>query len=310
MSTALTAAPMRSGRGHVFRRGGPVHTVFVSYLFLLPSLLIITVFMFLPIVQIIWFSLHNWSFIATDQPWVGLDNYRQLANDSRFWGDLRNTMFFTVVVVPASVLLPLPVAVALNRPLRGRAFFRAAYFLPAVSSYAVMAIVWLLLLQPDIGLLAHYSAVFHLPVADWLHDPTWALPAIMVVGIWKTFGFNLVILLTGIQGIPETYYEAARVDGASIAAQFIRITIPLLRPTLLFVTATSMIGSFQIFDPVFVMTGGGPLFSTETLVTYIYHQGFQLFATGYASAIACVLFLIMLVFTLIQLQVFRFQEED
>lgn len=287
-----------------------MRTIFVSYLFLLPSLLVISIFMFWPIIQIVWFSLHQWSFIATDQPWIGANNYHQLANDSRFWGDLRNTLLFTVGVVPASVLLSLPVAVALNRRLRGRAFFRAAYFLPAVSSYAVMAIVWLLLLQPDIGLLAHYATVFHLPVADFLHDPAWALPAIMLVGIWKTFGFNLVILLTGIQGIPEIYYEAAQVDGASTVAQFFRVTLPLLRPTLLFVTVTSMIASFQIFDPVFVMTGGGPLFSTETLVTYIYHEGFQLFDTGYASTIACVLFLVMLLLTLVQMQVFRFQEED
>lgn len=277
---------------------------------MLPSLLVIGVFMFWPIGQIVWFSLHNWSFIATDQPWTGLDNYHQLANDSRFWGDLCNTLLFTAVVVPASVLLPLPAAVALTGRLRGRALFRAACFLPAVSSYAVMSIIWLLLLQPDIGLLAHWFAVLHLPVSDWLHDPSWALPAIMVVGIWKTFGFNMVILLTGIQGIAETYYEAARVDGASVPAQFFLITLPLLRPTLLFVTVTSMIASFQIFDPVFVMTGGGPLFSTETLVTYIYHEGFQLFATGYASAIACVLFLIMLILTVVQLQVFRFQEEN
>ena len=277
---------------------------------MLPSLLVICVFMFWPIAQIVWFSLHNWSFIAADQPWVGAGNYRQLANDARFWGDLRNTLLFTAAVVPASVLLPLPVAVALNRRLPGRALFRAACFLPAVSSYAVLSIVWLLLLQPDIGLLAHWSTALHLPASDWLHDPSWALPAIMVVGVWKTFGFNMVILLTGIQGVPESYYEAARVDGASATAQFFRITLPLLRPTLLFVTTTSMIASFQIFDPVFVMTGGGPLFSTETLVTYIYHEGFQLFATGYASAIACVLFAIMLALTIVQLRVFRFQEEN
>ncbi|HEY8287229.1 MAG TPA: sugar ABC transporter permease [Chloroflexota bacterium] len=309
MPTAHAPVPL-AARRRLLRPHGRVRAILASYLFMLPSLLVIGIFMFWPIIQIVWFSLHQWSFIATDHPYVGADNYRQLANDSRFWGDLHNTLLFTVGVVPASVLLPLPVAVALNRRLRGRAFFRAAYFLPAVSSYAVMAIVWSLLLQPDIGLLSRYFKLLHFPVADWLHDPSWALPAIMLVGIWKTIGFNMVILLTGIQGIPETYYEAAQMDGASTAARFFRITLPLLRPTLLFVTVTSMIASFQIFDPVFVMTGGGPLFSTETLVTYIYHEGFQLFDTGYASTLACILFLIMLALTVVQLRVFRFQEED
>ncbi len=288
---------------------GTARRVAVGYLFLLPSLAVIGVFMLWPIVQIVWYSLHQWSFVATDHPFVGADNYRQMAGDSRFWGDLRNTALFTLGVVPASVLLPLPVAVALHHKLRGRALFRAAYFLPAVSSYAIVAIVWSLLLQPDIGLLSYYSRLAHLPVADWLHSTTWALPAVMLVGIWKTFGFNLVILLTGIQNIPEGYYEAAQIDGAGALAQFVRITLPLLRPTLLFVTITSMIASFQIFDPVFVMTGGGPLFSTETLVSYIYHEGFQLFDMGYASTLACVLFLVVLAVTVVQLKVFRFQDE-
>ena len=155
MNIPVPAGPLAQSRRATVRRGSHSRTIAASYLFMLPSLLVIGVFMFWPIGQIVWFSLHNWSFIATDQPWIGLDNYHQLANDSRFWGDLRNTLLFTAVVVPASVLLPLPAAVALTGRLRGRAFFRAAYFLPAVSSYAVMSIVWLLLLQPDIGLLAH-----------------------------------------------------------------------------------------------------------------------------------------------------------
>ncbi len=304
------ASPGVGRERHVWpRRRSMARRVLVAYLFLLPSLVIITVFMLWPIAQIVWFSLHQWSFIETDHPWVGMDNYHQLAGDSRFWNDLRNTVLFTLGVVPASVILPLPVAVALHRRLTGRALFRAAYFLPAVSSYAIVAIVWMLLLQPDIGLLSYYARLLHVPMVDWLHSMTWALPAIMLVGLWKSFGFNLVILLTGIQSIPVTYYEAAQIDGAGGGAQFFRITLPLLRPTLLFVTVTSVIASFQIFDPVFVMTGGGPLFSTETLVSYIYHEGFQLFDMGYAAAIACVLFLIVLILTVVQLKVFRFHEE-
>lgn len=301
---ALPAAYRR--RSHM---RGLARRIVVGYLFLLPSLVVIGVFMLWPIAQVVWFSLHQWSFIAADHPFVGLGNYNQLAGDTRFWNDLRNTLLFTVVVVPASVILPLPIAAALHRRLPGRAFFRAAYFLPAVSSYAIVAIVWMLLLQPDIGLLSYYARLLRLPMADWLHSTTWALPAIMLVGVWKTFGFNLVILLTGIQNISPGYYEAAQIDGANATARFFQITIPLLRPTLLFVTVTSMIASFQVFDPVFVMTGGGPLFSTETLVSYIYHEGFQLFDMGYASALACVLFLVVLTITIFQLRLFRFQDE-
>jgi len=306
---AAIALPTVAPQRRLWPLHGMARRIMVGYLFLLPSLAVIGVFMLWPIVQIVWYSLHQWSFVATDHPFVGADNYRQMVGDSRFWGDLRNTALFTAGVVPASVLLPLPVAVALHRKLRGRAFFRAAYFLPAVSSYAIVAIVWSLLLQPDIGLLSYYGRLAHLPVTDWLHSTTWALPAIMLVGVWKTFGFNLVILLTGIQNIPEGYYEAAQIDGAGAVARFFRITLPLLRPTLLFVTVTSMIASFQIFDPVFVMTSGGPLFSTETLVSYIYHEGFQLFDMGYASTLACVLFLVVLAVTVVQLKVFRFQDE-
>jgi multiple sugar transport system permease protein len=308
--TSIVAAPapeLQRRQGRHLR--AMVRRILVGYAFLLPSLVIIGVFMLWPIAQIVWYSLHQFSFISTDNPFVGLDNYRRLGGDSRFWNDLRNTAVFTAGVVPAGIVLPLPVAAALHRRLPGRAVFRAAYFLPAVSSYAIVAIVWMLLLQPDIGLLSYEARRLHLPVADWLHSTTWALPAIMLVGLWKTFGFNLVIILTGMQGISESLYEAARIDGAGAAAQFFRITIPLLRPTLLFVTATSVIASFQIFDPVFVMTNGGPLFSTETLVTYIYHEGFQLFDMGYASAIACILFVVVLIVTVVQLRLFRFQEE-
>lgn len=309
-TTGSGATPVPGAYGRQGRHlRAMVRRILVGYTFLLPSLLVIGVFMLWPIAQIVWYSLHQYSFISTDNPFVGLDNYRQLGGDSRFWNDLRNTAIFTAGVVPAGIILPLPIAAALHTRLPGRALFRAAYFLPAVSSYAIVAIVWMLLLQPDIGLLSYEARRLHLPVADWLHSTTWALPAIMLVGLWKTFGFNLVIILTGMQGISESLYEAARIDGAGAAAQFFRITIPLLRPTLLFVTATSVIASFQIFDPVFVMTNGGPLFSTETLVTYIYHEGFQLFDMGYASAIACMLFVVVLVFTVVQLRLFRFQEE-
>jgi len=263
------------------------------------------VFVVGPILQAFWMSLHEWSFVSRDRPFVGLGNYRELGGDDRFWNALRVTAIYTVGAVPAQIALALAVALALHERLRGLTWFRAAYFFPVISSLAVMAIVWTFLLDPDTGVLAAWLARLGLPSADWLQSTTWALPAVILVGIWKNLGFTMVILLAGLQGIPEVYYEAAAVDGASRWARFRHITIPGLRQTLLFVTVIAVIASLQVFDQVYVMTRGGPLFTTETLVTYMYHEGFELFRMGYASAIAWVLFAIIMLGSVIQLRLFR-----
>jgi multiple sugar transport system permease protein len=255
-------------------------------------------------------SFNNVDFLNQTTTWAGGANYQQLASDSRFWNALRNTAVYTAGVVPVGLLLSLLAAMALAQPIRGRALFRAAFFLPVVTSFAVIAIVWQFLLNQDIGIIAYWSRMVGLPSAAWLNSPVWALPAVIIVGIWKGLGFNMVILLAGLLGIPETYYEAASIDGAGPFIRFFQITLPMLRPTALFVLVMAVIGSFQVFDQVYVMTRGGPLFSTETIVTYLYHQGFELYQMGYASAIAVVLFVILLIVTFFQLKFLRYNDVD
>ncbi len=283
-----------------------------GYLFILPSVIILSVFVFWPIFQSFLLSLQHWKFGASAfQEWAGLDNYSRMLEDERVWGAFRNTLYYTAVTVPLGIIIPLALAVVLNHRLPARPLLRAAFFLPVIASFAVIAIVWTFLIDPDIGLLSYWFRLLHLPVSNWLRDPTWAMPAVIMVSVWKTIGFNMVIFLAGLQGIPASYYEAASIDGAGAWQCFWKITLPQLRPTTLFVLVISIIGAFQVFDPVYVMTPrGGPLFSTETVVTYIYHQGIELIDISYAASIGVILFLIVLALTMVQLRVLRFREND
>jgi multiple sugar transport system permease protein len=274
-------------------------------LFLLPSMLVLAVFVYWPLVAAFQMSLQRFTLGAPVQPFVGLDNYARLLDDERFRGALWNTLVYTLGTVVAAVVVSLGLALALNRQVRGIAWLRGVFFLPVITSMAIVAIAWTYLLDADIGAIAAYLRDLGFPVRAWLRDPDWAMPAVMAVGLWKNVGFYMVIFLAGLQGIPETYYEAAAIDGAGPWQRFRRITLPLLAPTTLFVTVIAVISSFQVFDPVYVMTGGGPLFRTETLVQYIYTQGFQNFRMGYASAMAFVLLGIVLVLTLVQMRVNR-----
>lgn len=281
-----------------------------GYLFIAPSMTIIALFVVWPIIQAFWMSLHDWSFLSIDRPYVGLANYRELAGDDRFWNALQVTAVYTLVSVPVQIALALAVALALNERLRGVTWFRAIYFFPVISSLAVMAIVWDFLLDPDIGLLAHWLSRIGLTPTNVLQSTTWALPAVIAVGIWKNLGFTMVILLAGLQGIPQSLYEAASIDGAGRRARFWDVTLPGLRQTMLFVTVIGVIASLQAFDQVYVMTRGGPLFTTETLVTYMYHQAFDLFRMGYGASMAWVLFLIIMVASALQLRLFRYADVD
>ena len=282
-----------------------------GYLFVLPSVIILSVFVFWPIIQSFLLSVYHWRFGSTVQAFAGLSNYERLIHDDRVWGAFRNTLYYTVVTVPVGMVISLLLALGMNEKLPMRSLLRAGFFLPVIASFAIVAIIWSFLLDPDIGLLAYWSKLAGLPVSGWLRDPDWAMPAVIMVSIWKNMGFNMVIFLAGLQGIPDTYYEAAKVDGASTWQRFWNVTLPLLRPTTLFVLIVSVIGAFQVFDPVYVMTpGGGPLHSTETVVTYIYHQGIELIDISYAASIGVVLFTIVFILTLIQLRVLRYRELD
>jgi multiple sugar transport system permease protein len=307
----VRAAPARESRRALLWQEMRTRQARAGYLFVAPSLIILTVFVFWPILQSVILSLQHWRFGSATQEWAGLDNYSRLLHDDRVWGALRNTLYFTAVSVPLGLVISLALALALNTALPVRPLLRAAFFLPVIASFAIIAIVWSFMLDPDIGLLAYWSRLIHLPTSAWLRDPNWAMPAVIVVSIWKSLGFNMVLFLAGLQGIPETYYEAAAVDGATGWRRFWYVTLPLLRPTGLFVLVVSVIGAFQVFDQVYVMTpGGGPLFSTETVVTYIYHQGIELIDISYAAGIGVVLFALVFLLTLIQLRVLRYREVD
>ena len=277
-----------------------------AWLFLAPALVILAVFVFWPIIQSVILSLHNWRFGEEVQAWVGLGNYEQMWNDRRFWNALENTVYFTAVFVPLGVAIPLALALMLNRALPMRSLFRAAIFLPVIASFAVVALAWRFLLDPDIGLISYWFSFLGLPRFSPLRDPDWAMPAVIVVTLWKNIGFNMVIYLAGLQSIPPVLYEAARIDNANRWTQFWAITWPQLKATNVFILVISIIGAFQVFDPVFVLTpNGGPLFTTETLVSFIYRTGITQFKLSYAAAVGFVLFLIVFVLTLIQLVLTR-----
>jgi multiple sugar transport system permease protein len=279
-----------------------------AYLFLVPSGLILLVFVAYPIVQSFWMSLHNWSFFASVQPYIGFKNYETLWHDSRFWNDLRNTAIYTGVVVPLQVGLGLALAVALQRNTLVNKFFRSVYFFPVISSLATMGIVWKFLLDPEIGIITHAMVSVGLPDVDFLQSTTWALPAVMLVGVWKSVGFSMVIFIAALQDVPDSLLEAAVIDGAGPWVRFRRVVLPQLRPSLLFSSIISTIASMQLFDSVYVMTGGGPIFHTETLVTYIYDAAFDYSEPGYAAALSWVLFALILLVSLFQLRLFRYSE--
>lgn len=305
--TATTSDSSTAARGPL---GGWRPRFNVAYLFLAPSAIALLLFTVWPIAQAFWMSLHDWSFSNPGKPFSGLDNYAEMLGDRRFWNALKNTVVYTLATVPLQIGLALGLAVGLNAKLRGRAFLRSAYFIPVISSLAIMAIVWAFLFDPDIGLVSSWLASVGLPRIAWLREPDTAMVAVIVVGVWKTLGFNTVILLAGLQGIAQEQHEAAALDGASAWQRFRHVTVPGLRQTLLFVTVISVIASLQVFDQVYVMTRGGPLYGTETLVTYVYYQGFTLFRMGYASAISWILFLIIAAISMVQLRLFRYQEID
>jgi multiple sugar transport system permease protein len=279
----------------------------VAYAFLAPSLIIFLVFRHGPAIASLILGFFEWSVV--DQPrFVGLSNYANLLGDAIFWRALRNTLVYTLLSVPSDIIISLGLAVLLNQDLRGLTFFRLAYFTPVVTATAVVAIVWRWLLQPS-GLMNGVMQTLGLPMINWLSDPSWALPAIAMMAVWKHVGFNMLIFLAGLQAIPVELEEAARLDGAGRWTIFRNITLPLLRPVFVLVTILTTIGSFQVFDAAYVMTGGGPFYATTTLVYYIYLNAFEQYQMGYAATVAFVLFWIILAISLLQRRFLKGDED-
>lgn len=292
------------------RRRGRMSRGRAAWLFIAPSMLILGVFVLWPIVASFWYSLHDWTVGASRQPWVGIGNYTKLLHDEQFWNALGNTLEITIVSVVVLVVGGFLLALAVQGEGLGTRFVRSAFFFPTVVSLTSIGLVWRFLLDPNIGLVDGVLQSIGLPSVDWLQSTTLALPTVIFVDIWKTTGFTMIILLAGLKGIPGEMLEAARLDGAGSARVVRSIMLPALRPTLLFATLILTIQSLQLFDLVYVMTGGGPVFATDTLVTKLYRDGFVNFQTGYASAISWVLFLLIVIVSALQLRFFRYNDVD
>lgn len=272
----------------------------VAYFLLLPTLLIFGVFTAYPFVYAAWLSLLNWDGFTAQQSFIGLANYEALLADPEFWNSLRITGAYTVGVTVLSLAAGLLVALALNQRIRGRTIYRAAYFTPVITATVAAGVVWGLLFDPVSGMVNIQLRTLGIEGPRWLSDPDWALPAIVIVGVWKRLGFTMAIYLAGLQTIPKSYTEAAAIDGAGAWQRFRHITWPLLTPTTALLSVMSVIDSFQTFDHVFIMTQGGPLGATDVLPMYLYREAFRLFHLGYAAAIGWVIFLIVFGATMVQ----------
>jgi len=266
-----------------------------SLIFIAPAIIGILIFIIIPV-----FCSFGLSFVKCDLlnpiEFVGLENYKQLFHDGLFYEILGNTVTFALSTSILGVIIPLVLAAVLNSKIRGSEFFKTAYFLPFITPMVVIGIVWAWIFDPNIGLL---NQILHIHI-NWLYDSKFAMPAIIIVSVWKLIGYNMIIFLSSLSAISQSMFEAAKIDGANSFQTFKNVTIPLLSPTIFFVVIITAISSFQVFDLIYLMTQGGPFDSTNVLVYAIYKNAFEYFNVGKASAIAYVLFTIILVLTLIQ----------
>ncbi len=276
-----------------------------AYFFLAPALIPIFAFFFLPALAAFVLSFTDFDIYSLGNfqyaRFIGLKNYRQLLQDPLFWKAMANTFYYVLIGGPLSIAVSLGTALLINSKLvRFRSFFQTIYFAPVVTTLVAVAVVWRFIYHPRFGLLNYALGFFGVDPIDWLGDPAWAMPAIIIMSVWKNFGYNMIIFVAGLQNIPSQLYEAARMDGAGAWQQFKSITLPMLAPTTIFVSIIAMIGNFQLFTEPYVMTQGGPVNSTLSIVLLMYQQGFRWWNLGYAAAIAFVLFGVILLGSLIQ----------
>ena len=307
ISRGYRPPPQLGGRPH--RRANRSRTL-TALAFLAPALVILGAFVAWPMVSALRLSFTDASGFGVEN-WVGLDNYVRVFTDPDIRDAVVNTLWYTVLFTPTAVIGALLLALALNSPtLPFRGVFRTALFIPFVVSLAVAAFAWTYLLDPRLGLLNYWLQGFGIQIGDVLEDPVLAMPAVALVAVWKNFGFYMVIFLAGLQDIPASLYEAARVDGAGPVRRFTNITVPLLSNTLAFVLIFALIASLQAFDQIYVMTGGGPYGQTQTIVMEIYESGFRKLELGFASALSYVLLIGTLLLSVVQFVFFGRREEN
>jgi multiple sugar transport system permease protein len=285
------------------------HTA-AAWLFLAPAMAAIAIFFVVPVLSAFIMSLTDFDVYALGDlsvvRFMGFHNYVRILETPLFWTALKNTFYFVLVGGPLSVAASLGAALMVSSKLaRFKSFFRTVYFLPVVTSLVAVAVVWRYLYHPAHGLLNLFLSWFGVAPIDWLGNPAIAMPAIIVLAIWKNFGYNMLIFIAGLQNIPDDLYEAARIDGAGAWRQFVDITIPMLAPTTVFVVMITIIGYFQLFAEPYVMTEGGPMNATTSIVLMMYEQGFRWWNMGFAAAIAFVLFVVILFFSIMQMLIQR-----
>lgn len=277
--------------------------------FLMPSLIGLAIFYLAPMIISVFVSFTNWNgldrlladgFMA--EHYIGLENYKEILTSSEFWMVLRNTLEYIVLYIPLMLTVSLAVAALLSRQRRGVGIFRVLYYIPVLTSWVAASLIWKTILAPQFGAMNNILALFGIEGPGWLLDEKWAMPAIVLVSVWKDMGFFGLILLSGIVGINKSYYEAAEIDGAGAVTRFFKITLPLLTPAIFYVLVVSLINSFQLFPQIMIMTDGGPNGATQVMVERIYKYGFRYFEMGYASAFSWILFIIIMLCTALQLR--------
>ncbi|MDA8219308.1 MAG: sugar ABC transporter permease [Dehalococcoidales bacterium] len=274
-----------------------------AWLFATPALVYFCIFTGFPVVYGLYLSLYDWRLTASSGTFIGAENYRELLSSPSFLTAVVNTGYFTAGLMSCVIVFSFLAATVLNQPIRKITVLRGVFYSPAVTSVVAISIVWLWILDPEYGLINKSLLLLGIDGPRWLADSRWALPGLVLTAAWRSIGYFAVVYLAGLQGIDQTYYEAASIDGANWFGRFRHITVPLLMPTTFFVVVMSVIWSFQVFPLIYVMTKGGPAGSTSVIVFYLYEQAFIHFRLGYASAVAYVLFAILFFFTVVQ---FRF----
>lgn len=300
MKTSKTGPRLKKPGGEGLLQASP---------FLLPSLIGLAIFYLAPMVVSIFISLTDWNgldrLFADDfmqKHFIGLDNYKAILTSQEFWKVLKNTLTYIVLYLPLMMAVSLAVASLLSQQRRGVGVFRVLYYIPVLTSWVAASLIWKSILAPQYGAMNNILAFFGIEGPGWLLDEKWAMPAIVLVSVWKDMGFFGLILLSGMVGINRTYYEAAEIDGAGAWTRFWKITLPLLTPAIFYVLIVSLINSFQLFPQIMIMTDGGPNGATQVMVERIYKYGFRYFKMGYASAFSWILFLIIMVCTAIQMR--------
>jgi multiple sugar transport system permease protein len=277
-----------------------------ALIFLFPNLICFLVFLLIPVISSFFIGFMKWDLLSAPE-FAGVSNYIRLFNDSIFLQTLRNTLVYSFFSVALLIICSLLMAVAVNVNLFGKKAFRTMIFLPVITSNVVVAIMWRWMFISEIGFVNYFLSWFHISGPNWLTDQNWAMVAVIFVSVWKSLGYYMMIFLAGLQSIPSTYYEAVDIDGGNNIVKFFNITIPLLAPTTFFITVMAIIGSFQVFDVVMLMTNGGPGRATSVVVHYLYQNAFRYFDMGYATSMSHVIFALVLIATFIQ---FRANKSD